>query len=261
MSDWLHNLPVAWLAVVVFAITYLAAAVIYAIVAASAGGGRGRAFKAVSPGMLPPLAIIFALFVVFTASQVWSDNERASAAVSHEASALRAAMVLAASLPGEPASHLRSQVRRYIQEVTAEEWPMMAKRAATLGAGSHHLAGALISLLAVNPGNPGQQTAQATIAADLETALDARRQRILISRSEISPAKWSCLFIQAVCTLLAIAMVHSDNRLAAMFAMGIFATGVAASVMLIVAYDRPFVGELAVSPEPLLQVMADLEAD
>jgi hypothetical protein len=58
-----------------------------------------------------------------------------------------------------------------------------------------------------------------------------------------------------VSAFAAIAMVHSDNRLAAGLAMGLFATGVAASVMLIAAHDRPFVGELAIGPEPLLQVM------
>jgi hypothetical protein len=39
--------------------------------------------------------------------------------------------------------------------------------------------------------------------------------------------------------------------------MGLFATGVAASVLLIAAHDRPFIGQLSVSPEPLLQVMPD----
>ena len=52
-------------------------------------------------------------------------------------------------------------------------------------------------------------------------------------------------------------MMHGDNRLTAAITMGLFATGVAASVLLIAAYDRPFVGELAVGPEPLLQVMSD----
>ena len=46
--------------------------------------------------MLPPLGIIFGLFVAFTASQVWNDNERANTAVDREASALRAVVVLAA---------------------------------------------------------------------------------------------------------------------------------------------------------------------
>jgi hypothetical protein len=40
--------------------------------------------------MLPPLGILFALFVAFTAQQVWGDNDRASAAIEREASALAA---------------------------------------------------------------------------------------------------------------------------------------------------------------------------
>jgi hypothetical protein len=42
--------------------------------------------------------------------------------------------------------------------------------------------------------------------------------------------------------------------------MGVFATGVAASVLLIAAHDRPFMGELSVGPAPLLQVMPEAEA-
>jgi hypothetical protein len=60
MSDWLHNLPVVWMAVVVFGVTYLIAVAIYAVVMSLATGERARAFKAVSPGMLPPLGILFA---------------------------------------------------------------------------------------------------------------------------------------------------------------------------------------------------------
>jgi hypothetical protein len=67
-----------------------------------------RSFKAISPGMLPPLGIIFGLFVAFTAAQVWNDNERANTAVSREARALRAVVVLAASFSGEPEARLVS---------------------------------------------------------------------------------------------------------------------------------------------------------
>jgi hypothetical protein len=40
-------------------------------------------------------------------------------------------------------------------------------------------------------------------------------------------------------------------------AIGLFATGVATSVLLITAHDRPFTGEISVGPGPLLQVMPD----
>ena len=52
-------------------------------------------------------------------------------------------------------------------------------------------------------------------------------------------------------------MIHSDNRGAAAAAMGIFATGVAVSILLIASHDRPFTGEISVSPDLLEQVMPE----
>jgi hypothetical protein len=58
-----------------------------------------------------------------------------------------------------------------------------------------------------------------------------------------------------LCTLVAIAMVHADNRRACAITLTLFATGVALSVLLIAAYSRPF-GEISVTPELLKQVIA-----
>jgi Protein of unknown function (DUF4239) len=169
-------------------------------------------------------------------------------------------VILAASFPGEPEARLRALIRRYIEEAATEEWPMMARQTATLRITPRPLVEALQLTLALTPSSQGQQTAQREISTALENAFDARRQRIIVSRSEVNLVKWSCLFAQAVCALLAIAMVHSDNRLASTITMGIFATGVAASVLLIASHDRPFIGELSVGPDPLLQVMPEAEA-
>ena len=61
MGDWLLNLPIPWMALVIFGAVYLLAAAIYLTVIRLAVDARARAFKAVSPGMLPPLGIIFGL--------------------------------------------------------------------------------------------------------------------------------------------------------------------------------------------------------
>ena len=260
MSDWLHELPIIWMAPLVFGVTYLVAAAIQAVVTFLAVGDRARSFKAVSPSILPPLGAIFGLFVAFTAFQVWNDNDRANAAVSREASALRAVVNLAASFPGEPEARLRVLVRHYIEEIATREWPMMARHSATLRLAPRPLIDALQLTLAQPAATHGQQTAQREIADALENALDARRQRIIISQSQVNFVKWSCLLVQAICALVAIAVVHSDNRLAATITMGIFATGVAASVLLIAAHDRPFTGQISIRPDPLLQVMPEAEA-
>ena len=260
MSDWFHNLPVVWMAFFVFGFTYLLSAAIYIIVMVLAVGDRSRSFKSVSPGMLPPLGIIFGLFVGFTAAQVWSDSDRASAAVEREASALRSVTILAAAFPGEPQSRLRALIGSYVAEATAQEWPLMARRAITLRIVPHALAEALQLTLGLDPAGPGQQTAQREITSALQNAMAARRERVVISRSEVSGVKWCCLYLQAICALIAIALVHSDNRLASAITMVLFATGVAAAVLLIAAHDRPFIGEISVGPDPLLKVMPAAES-
>jgi hypothetical protein len=159
-----------------FPFTYLLAIIIFATVSALATGERAKSFQAISPGMLPVLGIIFGLFVAYTAAQVWSDNDRASAAVSREASALRAVMLLAAGLQPEQEGRLRDLIRGYIEQTAKVEWPMMASQKASLRAAP--------------------------------AALDARRQRIIVSQAEVNSVKWWSLYLQAICELLVIAVVQ-----------------------------------------------------
>ena len=143
MLDWLHGLPFAWLVVLVFGVTYLVAAAISWAVLRLAVGERALAFKAVSPGLLPPLGVVFGLLVGFLAVQVWNDVGQAQIAVNREASALRSVVLLGASFPGAPQARMRTLVRRHIQEVVNEEWPEMAGQHATLTAVPASLAQAL----------------------------------------------------------------------------------------------------------------------
>jgi len=138
---------------------------------------------------------------------------------------LRNAFVFAASFPGEPEAKLHDLIKTFVHETATVEWPMMAHRTAPLNMTPHPLQEALQFTLALPATSAGQQTAQREIISALEAALDA--------------------------------FVHSDDRLASLLAMGLFASGVSASVLLIAAHDRPFVGQIAVTPKPLLQIVSD----
>jgi hypothetical protein len=205
--------------------------------------------------MLPPLGIIFGLFVAFLAAQVWSDFDRAQSAVSREAGALRTVVLLSHSFPGEAAARLQGLIRRQIDSAATQEWPAMSRHSATLTMVPAALAEALEFTLGLQPQTGGQATAQREIAVALETALDARRQRIIISESTVNWVKWTSVLVQALCALVAIAIVHSDNRSAAAIALGMFATGVAVSIVLIASHSGPFSGQISVGPDLLMQVM------
>src|SRR5262249_43193990 len=156
------------------------------------------------------------------AAQVWSDTERANVAVATEAGALRSVVVLSAVLPQDAQVQLRMLIRDYIEYATTTEWPMMAQGMATLTFSPPALNKALQLTLSIAVDTPGQQTAQRQIATSIEQALEARRQRILVSRTEVSGVKWACLTFLAVCLVFAIALVHCENRATCAVAIAIF---------------------------------------
>lgn len=255
MTEWFYHLPVVWMSLVVLVATGIFAALIYSAVMMLATGERARAFKAISPVMLTPLAVVFGLIVGFLAAQVWSDSDRAAATVTREARALRTIVVLATSFPGAPESRIRALVRDHINDAVNDEWPAMARQEANLATLTATDAEALQLVLSVPAQTPSQQLVQRELLSALQNALDARRDRIVISLSSINSVKWTVVLLLAALILVTIAMIHCDNRMTTALAMGIFSVGVAACVVLIASHNRPFTGQISVSPKLLTQVM------
>jgi Protein of unknown function (DUF4239) len=252
MGEWFFNLSVPWMALVIFLVTYLVAGSIGFVVTKLAVNERAKGFKAVSPGILPPLGILFALLVGFIAVEVWGNFDKAKTAVETEASALRAVVLLAGAFPDEQRMSIYALVNRHIDESVNKEWPEMARQRATLANLPTALIEALHHTLALTPSGDSQRVAQSEMVKELHTALDARRQRISISQSSLGTVKWMGILLQGLCTLVAFAIVHSDNRLARSISLTLCATGIALSVLLIATYSRPFT---SVGPELLKQVI------
>lgn len=171
-----------------------------------------------------------------------------------EASRLRSVVLLSESFPDEK-ERIRSLLSQHIDDAVNEEWPEMSRQRATLTRLPVKLIEAMQTTLALKPVDEGQTTAQREMIGALENAFEARRQRILISQSSVSKIKWAGLLLQALCTLVAIAMVHVDHRGACAIGLALFATGVAMSILLIGCYSRPFTGEISIGPELLQQAI------
>jgi hypothetical protein len=255
MMNLFNDLPVVWMTLIVFAGLAVVDLLTYVAVLALATGKRGPALKAMTPVMLTPLAVAFGLIVGFLSAEVWSDAERANEAVTREASALGTVVLLATSFPGESEAQIRALVRRHIQDAVGEEWPAMARQQTTLAMITAADTKALELALSLLPRTEAQSIAQREMVSALRTALDARRERIIVSRSKINWVKWTVVLLLAYLILLTIAIVHSDNRITAALAMGIFSVAVGACVVLIASHNRPFTGEISVAPDLLLQVM------
>src|SRR6478752_10506157 len=139
MADWFLNLPVLWMALIIFVATFLIAGGVYLVVTRLAETEWARAFKAVSPGLLPVLGVLFALLVGFIAVEVWNTFDKAKTAVATEASALRAVVLLARNFPDEQSTRIDALIKRHIEVAMQQEWPEMAQQRATLSPLPTHL--------------------------------------------------------------------------------------------------------------------------
>jgi hypothetical protein len=251
MGDWFFNLSVPRMALVIFLATYLVAGCVDLVVTRLAvNEKRVKGFKAVSPGMLPVFGTLFALLVGFIAVEVWGNFDKAKTAVATEASALRAVVLLAGAFPDERRT-IYALVSSHIDETVNKEWPEMAQQRTTLATLPTALIEALHDTLTLKPTDDSERVAQAEMVKELHTAFDARRQRIVVSEYALGTVKWVAILLQGLCTLVAIAVVHSDNRLARAISLTLYATGIALSVLLIAAYSHPF---NSVGPSLLKQV-------
>jgi hypothetical protein len=258
--NWLHSLPILSLLLVTCAATGVVTVAIYVVVTRLAAAGQRDALSAVSPGLLPPLALVFGLLIGFLAAGVWSNTSSAQQAVDDEASALRTVDLLDRDFPATDQRRLDLLIRGYIEQAVTHEWPAMADQNATLVAAPPQMAQALQVALGLPADTPGRVVAQREIVTSLDAALDARRQRILISESAVNSAKWAGVIALAIITLIAIACVHAVNRRTAAIAMTLWAAAVVVSLLMIGVQDRPFAGPYRVKPTPLVQVEPQIPA-
>jgi hypothetical protein len=255
MLLWLESQPTPVIALVVFALCYLLAAIVFIAAATISRRPIAGELKATTPVMLTPLAVIAGLLIAFLASRVWSNLDLANANVAQEASAIRQSILLADTLPDDARTAVRSAIKQYLQFVEADDWPAMAQGRATLRRVPPGLTDAMKALLSFVPTRPGQQVAQERAVIAIEQALEARRRRIVLSQATISPIQWLVIFVLDALILVTIAIVHIDRRTTTAVNLVILSTAVASCLVLLMVHDRPFAaGGITVQPDALREV-------
>jgi len=255
---WIEAQSTPVITVLVFGVCYMLAVAIFCLAAMLSRRAVAQDLKSVVPVTLTPLGVILGLVMVFLASRVWTNVDRAGEYVGQEAGALRETVLLADSLPPEVRTSVRQAIQRHLHFVESEEWPAMARRQASLRSIAVGLVEALSAVLSFAPVQINQQLAQQRAVVAIEHALEARRNRIRLSQAEIAPIQWIVIIVLAVLIQITLAMIHIGNRLAMAITMFIFSTAIAVCLVLLTVYDRPFgAGGFVTRPTVLRDIMPE----
>lgn len=255
MLSWVESQGTAVIAMLVFAFCYMLAVLMFAIGALISRFAMAHHVNATTPAMLTPLGVITGLVIAFLAARVWANVDHAHYYIAEEASEIRQAVLLTEAMPADLRAEIRGDIARYLQFVESDDWPSMLQGRANLRKLPEGLPQALKTLLTFVPQQSGQQLALDHAARAIENALQARRDRIVLSQAAIAPAQWAVIFVLDGLLLLTIAMLHVGRHVTTAINLFILSTAVAACVVLLMINDRPFSsGGITVLPTSLREV-------
>lgn len=203
----------------------------------------------VSSQMLGVVAAMFGLllaFVIVIAYQNFGDTETS---VNQEADAL-AAIVRDSQAFGDPdASRVRQAVGTYIQIVVDEEWPRM-RHGADSPRAWEAIGGVFAALQAVEPSSPAAVAFYDDSVRHLNTALEARRDRLADAGGGLPWVLAVLLGVGAVIILGYAVLVGSTSFWFHTVGAGTIAIVIGLSLVVLLSLSYPFSGDLAIDSEP-----------
>jgi hypothetical protein len=259
MIDWIDSTQTwEWGAVAVVMVTALACSgliLFQKIVPASAR----RIDNDVVAGTMAIVGVIYAVLIAFIAVATWQAYTDADKSTDVEASRIANLYRDVEGLPDDKADAIREHVRSYVDKVINVEWPAQ-QRGRTSRAGREDIEAIHKVVVSFIPENPRETIIQAEFLRAVNELYTARRTRQLAADGAIPEVIWEIILIGSLITVGYTYLFVVDNRALHMSMTGLVAASMALVIVLVIALDRPFRGELCVSTEAYVNALQSVGA-
>jgi hypothetical protein len=219
-------------------------------IAGRTGQKLGR-FEAEVPAQI---GLAFGLLISFIAIPVWEQHSLAEETARTEAAAYREMAEAIEDAPPAQAAHLHKPLRDAVAFTVEEEWPQLA----------HLLTPRVAAAPIRDLRNAIQSLPEGSLQSELhdlyKQAFTARETRLRIAATRPPPARWGIVGILAILTLLGVGLIHAESRRARRMALGMVSVGISCCFVVLFAYTRPYIGQFAVQPADLQELIVDLDA-
>ena len=203
------------------------------------------------------IGVFYAVMLAFVVIAVWEDFRKTEAAVRDEAKAVVDLYRISFALPVEGGAEIRDHLVTYTNDVREHEWPTMA-----VGEPSDAVIKDLDQLTraisGVSPGNFQQLAVYQTALKLLAVITDNRNERLDSSDGSMPWILWFVLIVGGLITLGYPAFFGSTNLVAQILMTAALAVLVALTMLLGLAFDYPFTGDVQISAFPFDQALRQM---
>jgi len=202
------------------------------------------------------VGVLYAVLLAFAVILAWERFNTAEAMVAQEAGAAASIYRLAAGIGGREEAALRGSVDAYLRIAIGKDWPAMA-RGGESPAASHALTRIYASALSFHPADRRGSILLAELLRQVDALTAARRERLVIADGGVPFLVWLVLFAGGALTIGFTFFFGSDNVRAQAMMSGMLALLISLQLLVIVAIDLPFTGQVKVEPHALATVLRE----
>ncbi len=208
--------------------------------------------------IISTVGTLLAVILSFVLVSVWQEYDQAAATVVQESSAMANLYHAALSFPEPTRSQLRSEVRSYVNTIIDSEWPAMRSGYVSAAATNQslHILGTVTRYL---PRTAAQEALQQNAIGFIDTALDARRDRIFDNAEGIPLIFWFGILMLSLVTIGCSFIFRIRNQAMHAFMSVALAAVIAVTWALIAIFDYPFRGAEQIAPTPWLALQSAIQ--
>ncbi|MEU6978188.1 MULTISPECIES: DUF4239 domain-containing protein [unclassified Streptomyces] len=209
--------------------------------------GEHNDMVGVTLGMFGAIYGIILAFVIVT---LWTQLDNTQTIVATEATDVALIARDAAAFPAPVRADVDAALSGYVHAVVEDQWPRMRAGEPSYGATGEKLQTVFDALQAYEPKTAREEVFYEEAVGRLNDVAGQRRARLTMAEQELPPLLQVLAFGGAI-VLIPLTFLYGMRRLRIQL---LFVSAVAGlvgfSLLLVFVLDRPFAGELSVSPAP-----------
>jgi hypothetical protein len=257
LRDWIYNHPTLEVATIIVVLSVIASWIGLFVFDRFIHVSIRSRHNDVAGFIIAIIGVVYAVLLAFIAVAAWANFDSANRVVQQEANLVDNLYRDAIAIPEPTRTEMRDDIKQYLNVVIEKEWPAQREhRSEMAGWGPvEKLQGAVASL---DPKTLGQSVVEAEMLKTLNDLYSARRTRLLSAADGIPNTIWWILVLGGVITV-AFSFFFGMPSMAMHYAMtGTLAASLALVMVLIVALDWPFRGQVSITPEAFETVLQDI---
>ena len=207
--------------------------------------------------MVQSVMMFYALTVALIAVAAWESYSDASNSVSHEATELAVLYRDVSSYPLPVRTQLQGALREYVKYVIRDAWPEQQAGRVPRG-GVERIRRFEEILTGFEPSTEGQKILHAETLRAHDQMIEARRTRLEAVQIALPGVMWTVILIGAALGLTGSYFFRVGDVHLHISLVVLLATFIALVIFVVLAFDRPFRGDLGISSEPYQLVYEQL---